>query len=793
MKSGLLSHPGKYLEDHSINTYLIAYQKFQDLKEVIKNILDSSTKLKDIDISDVEKLLRIMCLLHDLGKSTKFFQDYINGNKVDDKYKEHSFFSAYFVYFISKELINNNLLSFIAYFTVKKHHSNLSNVLDETFYKILDKRNVFKTQLESIDSEKLEIFSKNIYEYLNFEFNKKSLEKYLEKDIQKEFIRITNYLDRDSFCLYFLINILFSILIDSDKMEAIFSNFELIQKLNNQQNLNLLDPNFDKSIDKHIKKIRKNTAINKLRNSAYNETIKNLQKLINKGHLPKILCINLPTGIGKTFVNLSIGLKLYKLMNNCSRIIYCLPFLSIIDQTYINISNILTTDSRYIMKYHSLTELKYTTNEEFPYESILSYEQQKFLIEDWQSTIVITTFVQLFHTLISNYNSTIKRFNKLANSIIILDEIQAIDPKYWKIINQTLNFISEKMNCYIIVSTATYPYIFDNVSYLAKPDLYINKLDRFEVEINLNPISIQELFESFKNELNKNTKKNYLFIFNTIKSAKEFYKLIESDKKTFLATSVIPKQRIQRIEQIKKGRYKIVVSTQLIEAGVDIDFKVVVRDLAPLDSLNQSAGRCNRNFKKKGTFKIYNLIDEKNKNHQFSTYIYSKTLINKTEKILKNFSKTNEYNFFRLLEKYYSELKEEQIISQKESEKFIQSMKILKYTSNDLEGIDSFKLIEKDYPEIMIFIEIDKEAKEIWEYYQKLFNIKNIFERKQKFENIKSKFFEHIISIPKRIDNLPPFFNKEQSYIGFINNDDLPNYYDIETGYKTDIEGAIIL
>lgn len=796
MNSGIFSHPQKYLEEHSINTFLIAYEKVRKLHQVIQNIIDSSPKLKDITTKNIVELVKIICLLHDLGKSTKFFQDYINGIQVDKRYKEHSFFSAYFVYFVTKEIFNNDLLSFIAYFIVKKHHSNLSNVLDETFYKIINKKDIFRVQLDSIDPSKLEIFSYHINKYLDFKIEKKTLEKYLEKNVEKEFSRINGYIDKGSFGLYFLINLLFSILIESDKMEAIFSNIDLVGKITNQQNLELLDQKFEELVDRYIENFRTNSIINKLRRVAYEQTLSNLKRLINSACIPRILCVNLPTGIGKTLINLSVGLKLYRLLNNyeSGKLIYCLPFLSIIDQTYDVTSKIVSSDNRYLSKYHSLTELKYNIDEDWEYDQILSYEQQKFLLEDWQSSIIITTFVQLFHTIISNSNSTLKRFTKLANSVIILDEIQAIDPKYWKVIKETLKFISEKLNSYIIVSTATYPYIFDDIAYLSKADIYINNLDRFRVEINLKPLTIEELAELFREEIKRNVKCKYLFIFNTINSAREFYRLIDDiEDKTFLATSVIPKHRLQRIQRIKKGKYKAVVSTQLIEAGVDIDFDVVIRDLAPMDSLNQSAGRCNRNFRKKGIFKIFNLVDPKNKNRQFSSYIYSKTLINKTRRMLEIFNELTEKEFFMLLEKYYRELKQENIISQQTSDKFINSLAILKYSSNDFEGLDCFRIIEKDYPEIMIFVEVDSEAKEIWNQYQELFSIRNLFERKRKFEMIRSKFFEHVISVPRRIENLPPFFNKEESYLGFINIHDLPNYYDIETGYKTDIEGAIIL
>lgn len=797
MKSGLFSHPNKYLEDHSINTLIIAEKKFNRIKKPIENIIKNIQTKNDyaLNLDKIEKAIKIICLLHDLGKSTNYFQQYLHGNKVEQKCKEHSFFSAYFAYFISKELINNPLLEFLIYFVIKNHHSNLSNPLDEEPTKIENKKELLKKQLESIDQSKFEILCLELQKYLDFRITKEKLKGYANIKIDHSFrIFFRKLVDENkknsSFDIYFLLNLIFSILIESDKTEAIISDINLLEEVSSIYDFSKSIQDFSQVIDKHIEKIKKNDKINKMRYEAYRETIEKLMQVWGNGN--RILCVNLPTGLGKTLINFSVALKIYdKIKFKKPKIIYCLPFLSIIDQSFNTISQII--DPQFVLKYHSLTELsksfeeiKKKLEEKGNYTDLLNFDQEKFLIEDWESNIVITTFVQLFHTLVSNSNASIKKLNKLCNSIIILDEIQAIDPKYWKLIEKTINFLTETLDSYCIVSTATYPYIFEKVEFLSKPQLYIQNLDRFEVEIDLEPKTIENLLQIFEEQINNNNK-TYLFIFNTIKSAKKFYQMIKNTDKTFLATSVIPKHRMQRINEIKQKKYRIVVSTQLIEAGVDIDFDVVVRDLAPLDSLNQSAGRCNRNFTKKGVFKIFKLVNEKNV--KYSYYIYSSTLLSKTEEILKKYKIINEKKFYELLEQYYQELK----VAQNKSEEFIQSISQLKYYSNDDNSISKFKLIDQEYPEIMIFIQVDKQAQEIWQKYQKALSLKNVFERKKEFEKMKSEFFEHVISLPYRIKNLPPFLNKENSSMGFISIDDLPHYYDIETGYITESDDFLII
>lgn len=810
MEEGLYSHPGKLLSTHLINTHYIALEKFERIKSCINDVLEpiNDTLLEDnkIKTEDVELALKIACLLHDLGKSTKFFQDYLQQKKIPDKeYTNHSLFSAYFAYFISQELIDKDLLNFITFFIIKRHHSNLSDPLNETPSKIKEKLKIIEKQLNSIQDsknsliQKFEILCEKLEKYLGFKITLEKLTSYLKKDIDKEFLRIRKII-RNMICknenskllnLYFLINLMFSILIESDKIEAIIGKSQIVP------NIEDLIPNFDDLIDNHIENLQYQNPIDELRKDAYKKTIENLHKFLSENSSlenSRIFCVNLPTGIGKTFINFSIALKLYKkLINKKPKIIYCLPFLSIIEQTYNSISDII--DKKLIMKYHSLTEIKYEDSEEW-YFNNLTHDQIRFLLEDWDAPIVITTFVQLFHTLISNSNSFIKRLNKLSNSIIILDEIQAIEPKKRELINQTLTFLSKELNSYIIISTATYPYIFEEekVRYLSPSvEIYTKKLDRFQVEINLKEKTIKQLYEEIISEL-KNNDKKYLFIFNTINSAKEFYKMLEDiEEKTFLATSIIPKHRLQRILDIKQNKYRIVVSTQLVEAGVDIDFDVVIRDLAPLDSLNQSAGRCNRNSRKKGLFKIYNLVNDKC--HKFSSFIYDKTLISKTQELLLmkteklKTSTINEYQFFDILENYYCQLKE--IVSQNKSNSTLSALYKLKYDSSDEESIKSFKLIENDYPEILVFIQVDDEAEKILQKYFSLSEIKDPFKRKEEFDKIKSTFFEHTISIPLNINNLPPLLPGH--LIRFVSKDDLPNYYDLETGYKTNTEGIIIL
>jgi len=178
----------------------------------------------------------------------------------------------------------------------------------------------------------------------------------------------------------------------------------------------------------------------------------------------KIYSLNLPTGMGKTLIGLSFALKLKdKLKQNdiMPRIVYALPFLSIIDQNS-NIfeevikSNGISADSKLLLRHHHLSDVYYKIDEDE-----LEPDKAEILIEGWNSEIIITTFMQLFHTIITNKNRGIRKFHRLANSIIILDEVQSIPTRYWALMRKIFDVVTEMLNAHLIISTATEPFMFD--------------------------------------------------------------------------------------------------------------------------------------------------------------------------------------------------------------------------------------------------------------------------------------------------------------------------------------------
>lgn len=228
------------------------------------------------------------------------------------------------------------------------------------------------------------------------------------------------------------------------------------------------------------------------------------------------------------------------------RIIYALPFLSIIDQNAkvfesVIIANNIEPDTSILLKNLHFSEI-YFKKDCYEFEP----DESKILIEDWNVEVIVTTFVQLFPTLISNSNKNIRKFHRLANSIIILDEIQPI--KYWLLLKNIFTAISELLNIFIVFVNATKHLIFerDETISLINKGSYYKDLKGVSLSTMLgNQLTINELAEIF----NLKNGKSYLFVFNTIGSAKEFYNLNKNKVEScaFLSTHIIPKERLQRI------------------------------------------------------------------------------------------------------------------------------------------------------------------------------------------------------------------------------------------------------
>jgi CRISPR-associated endonuclease/helicase Cas3 len=774
-KSGLYSHPCIFIEDHTnkcldlLNFYLQRGVSIADGNFIISAI--------------------VLTALHDFGKGTKYFQDYITGKTKKSKLSEHSLISSIYVFHCIKNILpDQDLLAAFSFVACKRHHTDPNSFIDEFAFDDRDIRHLQK-QVDSINQEKTNIYitNLNLLEDLkkNIFFDKEKFKKELF-ELTEEISSFRSFFRQNIFkrsiselCDFIKFQYLFSLLLDSDKTEAGARSF--IPKRISHIPIDVVS----RYKANHLSC---NREIDSLREKAYQRVLNHKIDLSQK-----MYSITLPTGMGKTLTGFAFALKLREAIKKekgvAPRIIYTLPFISIIDQNAEVLKNVLETefnqiDGKILLKHHHLSEPKF---EEY------DFGEARLLTEGWNSEVIITTFVQLFHTLVSTRNSEFRRFNKLGNSILLIDEVQALSTKYWHLIREMLKEVSRNLNTYIVLMTATQPYLLEEALELANPQEFKNKLNRIRVFINLEKHSLDEFVKSMDFQKDK----TYLFITNTINSSKEFYHLLKKsvgEDVCYLSTSVLPCERAKRIEDIKKGKYRFVVSTQLVEAGVDIDFDIVYRDFAPFDSLYQSAGRCNRNMeKKKGEF--YVMIFTDSGGNLFYPRIYDPVLCHITKKVLKDKQELTEQEFSNLIEKYYRMVWEE--ISQEKSKNLLEAIKSFRFStdfSNSI-SIKDFQLIEDDKYKKDVFIEINNEATQVWNKAKSIIRklrekVIDFFSAKEEFDKLKPDFYKFVISanIEK---NIPPY--DEELKIYFVNKNMLKSYYSSGTGFIEKGEAFLVV
>lgn len=346
----------------------------------------------------------------------------------------------------------------------------------------------------------------------------------------------------------------------------------------------------------------KEGEINELRNLVRNQALEKARLATG------CYSLALPTGMGKTLTSLAWALH-HARQNRLKRIIIVLPYISIIDQTAREMKRIFGDE--WILEHHSsYNEGKNTSadkNENYSAEQ----KRKQLACENWDFPVIVTTTVQFFESLFSNKPSKCRKIHNIAESIVIFDEVQTI-PK--EIILPTLGMLNDVqavMRTSFLFCTATQPAYekrpgFDGITgitpLIESPGILYGKTRRVTYNLldDLEPVSFDRLSESVS-EFAEST----LVIFNTKKDALEFFCHMKPsekwDSKYHLSTAMCPDHRKATIKKIRdelEAKKKIlVISTQLIEAGVDFDFPLVFRALAPLEAIIQSAGRCNREGK----------------------------------------------------------------------------------------------------------------------------------------------------------------------------------------------------
>ena len=538
-------------------------------------------------ISHYPNISQLLAYLHDLGKASTDFQNYINEGG-----ERGSVIHAWQGAFWANELFPNDeasatLLKEIIGLCVTAHHNHLEDGIApdgttdyfDKFFNTADAKYFFdeiKGKLTA--SEKSEL--KTLFDRAKPEING------LLGQIKEV------YKDKKSanFALGLFIKYLFSCLVDADRLDAYLFD------------LNESHAHRATDWDSHIRIFEENIS-----NFPHTTSIDNIRKSVSDkcksaaDREPGIYQLSVPTGGGKTLSSLRFSLHHCKKYNK-KRIIYVIPYLSIIEQTAENLRDIfnLPEENDVIFEHHS--------NMMEPEDEKAS-EIRKLTASRWDSPIILTTMVQFLESVMSAKSGKLRKFASMADAVIIFDEIQSMPIKAIHCFNEVVTFLSEILNTTVILCSATQPTLesTQRKNLLLQDDAKL--IDCTEEFKGLRRVKVSAESEKDcgtaaefileKAQLNGNC----LVVVNTKKAALKIYTLLKSKSSDFkilhLSTSMCPIHRLQIIEDLKhclKENQKIIcVSTQLIEAGVDISFSCVVRAMSGLDSIAQAAGRCNRN------------------------------------------------------------------------------------------------------------------------------------------------------------------------------------------------------
>lgn len=761
-----------------------------------KTLIQHLLEVKDYSINQIPQKYKeayiIIAYCHDFGKYTSYFQDYLRSKKRSSL-SNHGFISAIFGAYIGfKQFGEGDILPLIIYNVIINHHGSLENFSENLPYSF---KNVTRENMSSNLLEKVDIA------YNQMKDIKLNMDAIIEDmsvlGIKQEFIDFMNAthviedvlgklkkLDLQSrrslksHDNYFIHQMLYSALIFADKLSA--ADIPLIS----EQYVSFQELN----IARKAKFTKSNDTIDIVREEIFNNVVNKLEKEYNNS---RIFSITAPTGTGKTITGFFAALKLKELLGDDRKIIYSLPFTSIIEQNYEriydlfdNVKGFEKNHSRFILKHHSLSNVEYE-NEYRDY----SKTEAELLIENWTSGVIITTFVQLLETLIGTRNRMLKKFISIKRTIIILDEVQAIDIKYFALVEYVLKKICEYFDVYIIIMTATKPLILTEAIELVEDnEKYFKQFNRTKLIVDIENKPVDEFITEFIDRLEN---KSYMIVCNTIKESLDIYKGIKNlDRDVYyLSTNLLPIHRQKRIQEIKdklSRREKIIlVSTQVVEAGVDLDFDIVIRDMGPIDSIIQCAGRCNRNSGGNiGEVYIKSIIDQNGR--PFSNYIYGSTLINISKDLLSKENIIYEKGYYELINEYFRVIKENK--SQQESRDYIESILNLNFSDGEY-SLKTFSLIKDNPGYIDVFFIYDDTAELAYEKYKTLLTIKDYEKKREIYLSIQKDIRNYTISVPVKYYRL---FTQERGLI-ILPKEGVKDYYNEECGFiREDNEECLI-
>ncbi|MTT31375.1 CRISPR-associated helicase Cas3' [Terrilactibacillus sp. BCM23-1] len=635
------------LFQHSQKTlfYFQKLEKEKHLNPIIKQTISRITFKEDYLNETVKEYIYNMFVqaiyLHDIGKINPNFQLKKLKNKIVQGFNyydtNHSMLSAVvYLDLFWWEIENLNLsrkeifiLRYFAFsfsYCISRHHSQLLNVIGN------DKEE--KTYINEIE---------NFYDKLRdhpellryYKHTKRILDQFPLEKIRNTQKKVYGYLSE--FTVFVLNKLCYSSIVSCDffATQSFMANQDVdIFSLKKEDKVSLFNCYAETSVYQSIQRYKNNKSsfsgdpINKLRSDLFIEADENLQNNLNN-HL---FFLEAPTGSGKTNTSINLALSLLNNDNTLQKMIYVFPFNTLIEQTKNTLVGIYPQElqKKYPISVINSIEPIINKTKEKQIDETVDYENELLKYQTIQYPFILTSHVNLFNHFFGTNREANLGLVHLSNSVIVLDEIQSYKNELWPAIAELLSEFAHCLNLKIIIMSATLPRIDEFlpdekhfINLIKNRDYYFNHplfKERVRLNFELLHLPREELFDRFCEFIDEQGSKRYLFEFIYRSVARDFYdKFCEKypDKLVVELTgddnNFYRKEMIDQLNSETKNSFTlkdiIVVATQVIEAGVDIDMDIGFKDISLFDSEEQFLGRINRSCKREGLAYFFNYSD----------------------------------------------------------------------------------------------------------------------------------------------------------------------------------------
>lgn len=551
----------------------------------------------------ISKVCGLAALLHDLGKYSDAFQDYIRrataGEKVTRGEVDHATAGGRLLFDMLKGTsVTKQLLAEIVSNAIISHHGNLHDYVS-------GEESPF---LKRVEMKALEEYELCKYRFFDEVMSESDLNRYVES-AHLEMLEYFKRIGQNTSVSTFLTKFIFSVLLDADRTNT--RQFET-----NQPEYTLMSDFtvYMKRLEDYISHLGKKTSatpINLLRQQMSDQCREHAKQPSG------IYTLSIPTGGGKTLASLRYALD-HSILYHKQRIIYVVPFTTIIEQNAQVTRNVLNTQE--VVEHHS----NVIQSDNFSDDEINLQAKLNLAKDNWDAPIIFTTMVQYLNTFYAKGNRNTRRMHHLSDAVIIFDEVQKVPTKCVSLFNESLNYLKTGMNTSVLLCTATQPALdfvkrrlVNDGEIVSNLSMVSNSFKRTELEVLVEEYDTEKLSVLLQNRATEH--KSILVILNTKPVVRKLY---DSLKTTFqeeelfhLSTSMCAAHRKDLLktitERLKANKRVVCISTQLIEAGVDVSFPCVIRSYAGLDSIAQAAGRCNRHGELEiSTVYVVNHIEE---------------------------------------------------------------------------------------------------------------------------------------------------------------------------------------